>query len=632
MAYFVLAVAGIVAAIYVIVVLGLGMMDGGRAGPGPYNEFGWHPELLLVVAVATMGVIALGSLYKTSQLASGGEAVALMMGCRLVDGQTDNLAERRLLNIVEEMAIASGVPVPPVYVMDGEPSINAFAAGFEPADAVIAVSRGSLTYLDRDEIQGVIAHEFSHILNGDMRLNLRLVGILHGILLLAVIGWYVLRSMRFSGRRSRGGDKGGGALLLIIMIGAGLLVVGSIGLFFGRLIKSAVSRQREYLADASAVQFTRLPDGIAGALKKIGGLPETSKIEDAHAEEISHMFFGSAFGSFHWQLFATHPPLADRVLRIDPSFDGNFPQVVLPVRIAPQDVERKPKPAEKREPLQALGRAAGAPLDPSGILDRIGVPGLEQIVAAAAILEGIPGPLQNAAHEPYGARAVIYALLLDGDDTMRAPQLQALREKAEIQSYQETERLAPVVDQLGDEHRLALVDVAMPALKKLSKVQFVQFRDNVDALIRADRKIDLLEYTVQLTVIRTLDIHFGLAAPPAVRYRRLDALTDPMIDVLSVLAHSGARDDDEAHLAFDAAWQRLGRTASMRDRSDCTLKTFDHALAMLAETAPRLKRDILEASIACVMADRQVSARESQLVRAVAANLGVPLPPIATPG
>lgn len=631
-AYFVLAVAGIVAAIYLIVVFGLGMMDGqdSRTGPSPYEGFGWHPDVLLIVAVATMGVIALGSLYKTSQLASGGEAVALMMGGRLIDGQTDNLAERRLLNVVEEMAIASGIPVPPVYVMDGEPSINAFAAGFEPADAVIGVSRGALTYLERDEIQGVIAHEFSHILNGDMRLNIRLVGILHGILILAVIGWYVLRSMGLTGRRSRGGDKGGGALALILMIGVGLLVVGSIGLFFGRLIKSAVSRQREYLADASAVQFTRLPDGIAGALKKIGGVPETSKIEDAHAEEISHMFFGSAFGSFRWQLFATHPPLADRVQRIDPSFDGNFPKKVLPVRITAQDAERKQTPAEKKQALDALEKAAGAPVDPSGILQRVGVPGLEQIVAAAAILESIPDPLQSAAHEPYGARAVIYALLLDRDQAMRDKQWQALREKAEVQSYQETERLAPVMDQLGDTHRLALVDVAMPALKKLSDTQYVQFRDNVDALIQADEKMDLLEYAVQLTVVRTLNIHFGLVTPPAVRYRRWEPLIEPMIDVLSVLAHTGARDEDQARRAFDAAWQRLGRTASIRDRSDCTLKRFDSGLAMLAQAAPRLKRDILGACIACVTADRSVSARESQLVRAVAANLGVPLPPIAS--
>jgi Zn-dependent protease with chaperone function len=316
--YFLLAVAAIVVAVYFVVLLALVFIapDSGQPGESnPYMETPWHPELFAVVAAATVGVILLGSLYKTSQLASGGEGVALMMGGRLIDRQTSDLAERRLLNVVDEMALASGTPVPPVYVMDKEQGINAFAAGRNPGDAVITVTRGCLDYLTRDELQGVMAHEFSHVLNGDMRLNLRLVGILHGILIIAILGWYVLRSMRFSGRSSRSGKGGGGAIVMILVIGLGLLVIGSVGLFFGKLIKSAVSRQREYLADASAVQFTRLPEGIAGALKKIGGRPETSRISDAHGEEISHMFFCSAAGSRRGQLFATHPPLDARVRR-----------------------------------------------------------------------------------------------------------------------------------------------------------------------------------------------------------------------------------------------------------------------------------------------------------------------------
>jgi Zn-dependent protease with chaperone function len=271
--YFALAVVGIVVAVYLVAWFALAMAGGYAEEPGAVNPYAnslWQPELFLMVALGTLGVILLSSLYKTVQLSAGGEAVALMMGGRLIDSMTSDLTERRLLNVVEEMALASGTPVPPVYVMDQEPSINAFAAGREPSDAVIGVSRGCLEYLDRDELQGVMAHEFSHILNGDMRLNLRLIGILHGILVLAIIGWFVLRSMPFSGR-SRGGKNSGGAIAVILVVGVGLLVVGSIGLLFGKLIKSAVSRQREYLADASAVQFTRLPDGIAGALKKIGG-------------------------------------------------------------------------------------------------------------------------------------------------------------------------------------------------------------------------------------------------------------------------------------------------------------------------------------------------------------------------
>ena len=252
-------------------------------------------------------MVGLASLYKIAELSAGGEQVALMMGGRLVQSQTTDLAERRLLNVVEEMALASGVPVPPVYVLDGEPGINAFAAGHQPGDAVVAVSRGCLEYLNREELQGVMGHEFSHILNGDMRLNLRLIGVVYGILVLSILGYYI---MRFSGGSSSRNSREGGAGAAMVVLGLAMLIFGYLGVFLGKIIKSAISRQREFLADASSVQFTRNPGGIAGALKKIGGLAEGSRIRDAHAEEISHMFFGDAFAGSLLNLFATHPPLA----------------------------------------------------------------------------------------------------------------------------------------------------------------------------------------------------------------------------------------------------------------------------------------------------------------------------------
>ncbi len=627
--YFILAVVAIVVAIYFVALIALTFVGGDATRPdalNPYAETPWHPDLFVVVAAATIGVILLSSLYKTSQLASGGEAVALMMGGRLIDRGTRDLAERRLLNVVAEMALASGTPVPPVYVMDNEPSINAFAAGHEPGDAVIGVSHGCLDYLDRDELQGVMAHEFSHVLNGDMRLNLRLIGVLHGILVLAILGWYVLHSLRYSGRSS-GDSKGGGAIVAVILIVAvGLLVVGSIGLLFGKLIKSAVSRQREYLADAAAVQFTRLPDGIAGALKKIGGRPETSKIEDTHAEEISHMFFGSALGSRKVQLFATHPPLADRIRRIDASFDGTFPKRVKPVKVKPEEPKPKPKPKEKpRSPFEAVLGGGSAPLDPGGVLGRIGLPGMEQLLYAAAILESMPQPLGDAAREPYGARAVIYAVLLDRDAGVRKKQLNALGGRAEAPSYRETERLAPLIDSLADEARLPLVEMTMPALKQLSAGQYATFRENVDALIEADKKIDLLEYTVRTMLLRHLDVPFGRAKPIAVRYRRLDPLMPSLIAVLSTLSHAGQQSEADVRRAFDKGMAEIGRAGSPLAKSDCSLRNLDAALHALAESAPKLKRDILSACIACVAADGKATPRECQLVHAVAAVLGVPL-------
>jgi Zn-dependent protease with chaperone function len=624
--YFILAVAAIVVAIYFIVLIALVFVgDSGRPGqPNPYMETPWHPGLFAVVALATIGVILLGSLYKTSQLASGGEAVALMMGGRPIDRQTRDLAERRLLNVVDEMALASGTPVPPVYVMDNEPSINAFAAGHQPGDAVIGVSRGCLDYLTRDELQGVMAHEFSHILNGDMRMNLRLVGILHGILVIALLGWFVLRSMRYSGRRSQG-DKGGGALAMILAIGGGLLLVGSVGLLFGKLIKSAVSRQREYLADASAVQFTRLPEGIAGALKKIGGRPETSKIEDAHAEEISHMFFGSALGSLRYHLFSTHPPLVRRIRQIDPAFDGNFPKRVKPLK----DAAELPKPQKKPgKPLQT-GRAGGTtPLDPSGVLGRVGVLDLEQLVYAAAILEGMPEPLRAAAAEPYAARAVIYAILLSQDAEMLRRQLDALRPKAEELSYRETERLASLIDGLPQEARLPLVETTLPALKKLSPDQYGTFRENVEALIKADDKLDLLEYAVQAMLLGQLDVQFGRSRPVAVRYRQVDPLLPSLVGLLSTLAYAGQTAEADVKRAFDKAMAEIGRKAAPLAKSDCSMRSFDAALKTLAETTPELKRQIFTACVACVAADGKVTPREGQLVQVIAALLGLPIPPI----
>ena len=281
--YFSLAVFFIIVAIYLAFTFLFIYQQGGTGQFDP-NRF-WNPDLFVGVVIGTVIVVGCGSLYKISVLRSGGARVAEMLGGRLIPAGSKDFLQKRLLNIVEEMAIASGVPVPPVYLLESEKGINAFAAGFTKDDAVIGITRGALETLDRNELQGVVAHEFSHILNGDMWLDLKLVGFLHGILLIALIGRSILRGSS----RSRNSKNSGGAVLF----GLVLLILGYLGVLFGRLIKSSVSRQREYLADASAVQFTRNPGGLAGALKKIGGLASGSLIEHNKAEEISHMFFSN---------------------------------------------------------------------------------------------------------------------------------------------------------------------------------------------------------------------------------------------------------------------------------------------------------------------------------------------------
>src|SRR5262245_37625861 len=327
-AYFLLAILCLIALVYGLLLVAFGLA--GEDGPLSW----WQPELLLFAAAGVGLVVGGASAFKVAQLASGGQAVALMMGGREVPRTTRDARERRLLNVVEEMAIAAGVPVPPVYILE-EPGINAFAAGYAPGDAVVAVSEGCLRYLTRDELQGVVAHEFSHILNGDMRLNICLIGLIFGIMALTLVGRILMLSS--GGRRSSSNrrDSGGG----LVLVGLGLFILGLVGAFFGRLIQAAVSRQREYLADASAVQFTRNPDGIAGALKKIGGLKEGSSISNPEAAEVAHMFFASAFlGGGLGGLLATHPPLLDRIRRLDPQFDGTFP-AVRPVGVEAVEVE-----------------------------------------------------------------------------------------------------------------------------------------------------------------------------------------------------------------------------------------------------------------------------------------------------
>ncbi|MDZ4199116.1 MAG: M48 family metallopeptidase, partial [Kiritimatiellia bacterium] len=312
--YYGLAVALILVSVYLVLVIGLG-----AAASGEEESVirWWNPQLFLSVSVGLLALIGAGTLYKIHQLAQGGEFVARSLGGRRVDPATTDVAERRLLNVVEEMAIASGAPVPPVFVME-EKGINAFAAGMTPSDAVIGVTRGCLETLTRDELQGVMAHEFSHILQGDMRLNLRLMGVLHGILLIALAGYFLFRSSLSAPRsRSRENKDGGGLRFALVLLGLALLVIGYIGVVFSKLIKSAVSRQREFLADASAVQYTRNPSGIAGALRRIAGYSGGSRILSPEAEEASHLFFANSLSSAWAGLLATHPPLSERIRRID---------------------------------------------------------------------------------------------------------------------------------------------------------------------------------------------------------------------------------------------------------------------------------------------------------------------------
>jgi Zn-dependent protease with chaperone function len=621
--YFVLAILVMIALVYGLL-LALGFY-----GEGKLVSW-WQPELLLVVAVGVGLLVGGASVFKVAQLASGGQAVALMMGGMEVPGTTTDPRQKRLLHVVEEMAIAAGVPVPPVYILD-EPGINAFAAGYKPGDAVVAVSKGSLEYLNRDELQGVVAHEFSHILNGDMRLNIRLIGLIFGIMVLSIIGRMLMMT---GGRRSSSG--GGNSRAGLMMLGLGVFALGLVGAFFGRLIMAAVSRQREYLADASAVQFTRNPDGIGGALKKIGGSKEGSRINNPRAAEVGHMFLANAFaGQGLFGLLATHPPLADRIRAIDPQFDGQFP-AVRPVGVDREVLESPP--SGRRQPTSGLPRFPGMPQVPLPVLGlaneaaaRVGEINPEEISLAQTLYASIPGALRVAAQEPFSARALIYALLLDQRADLRNHQLARLKAGNVPADFTETVRLAATVQALPDGLRLPLLDLAMPALRQMSPRQHQAFRAQVEALISADQRVSLFEYTLRCVLHRHLDAQFLPQRANRPVQSSPQKLASAMAKVLSVLAWEGHQEPENAARAFDAGMRSFiggDHTIPLQPSAELTLAEFDAALQTLNQSVPAIKRRIVTACAACILADQQVIVREAELLRAICDTLDCPLPPL----
>ncbi len=601
----------------------------------------WNPSLFSGVAICTLGIIGLGSLFKTMELAQGGRAVATMLGGRLVSPATTEPDERKLLNVVEEMAIASGVPVPQVYVLPQENGINAFAAGHSTSDAVVSVTEGSLRLLNRDELQGVIGHEFSHILNGDMRLNLRLIGIIFGIVCLAVIGRILLRV--------RGGRNDRNPLPLL---GLALLLIGWVGVFFGRLIQAAVSRQREGLADASAVQFTRNPAGLAGALKKIGGLSYGSRIQAPHAEEASHLFFSNGMGASFLHLWDTHPPLVQRIRALEPEFDGVFPRVsIAELQRAPARPLGTPAPAHATvedlfRPIPVPWSLSGAmqssrpepappPLPPvipaPAFLADVGAPTTAHLRYAEELHGAIPESLQQAAREPLGACTLIYALLLSDDEAVRAKQLQELAGATSAGVAQETARILPEVTPVATRAKLPLVDLALPGLRHLSARQYQEFQAAVQCLVECDGEIDLFEYVLQKIVLRHLEPHFGDARRAVVQYYALKPLAPDCTVLLSALAYIGQQEPQQIQSAFERGAQLLGYRGqfvlTLVPNAECELDKVDAALDRLSQAVPQIKKNVLNACAQVVAADGVVEELEAEMLRAIADALDCPIPP-----
>jgi Zn-dependent protease with chaperone function len=631
--YFILAVVAIIAACYLVgaVIFSAAQSQHHHYGDQPQLVL-WDPKLFFGVTVGVLAVIVIGSAYKTNQLAGGGGSVATLMGGRLVNSNTTDPDERKLLNVVEEMAIASGVPVPQVYVLEEERAINAFAAGHTTSDAAIGVTRGCIQMLSRDQLQGVIGHEFSHILNGDMRLNLRLIGIIFGLLCIATIGRILLRA------RSNGRDRNP-----LPLVGLALLLLGFIGVFFGRLIQAAVSRQREFLADASSVQFTRNPGGLSGALQKIGRYGFGSRLESEHAPDLCHMFFGNGVSEPFFGLMATHPPIPDRIHAIDPAWDGKFPpldekQIEVVKRAAISELEHRPKPLPDifktvlGGAIIASGSASTPPVIRSrSVMPNLGNPTPLHLKYAGQLRDSLPDSVKAAAREPLDAVALIYAMLLSPDETTRTTQLAGLAQRVEPAVHQKTAALYPDVSSAATHARLPIINLALGALRQLSADQFSRFSQTLQWLIESDGKVELFEFVLQKIVLRHLALQFSGARPPVTQYYTLKPLVPDCAVVLSALANVGSSDAAEIEKAFEtgAPYLRAPNDGDLTllPREQCGVDKIDAVLNRLALAVPTIKKNLIEACVYTVGADGVMTESEAELLRAVADTLDCPIPP-----
>jgi hypothetical protein len=454
-----------------------------------------------------------------------------------------------------------------------------------------------------------------------MRLNIRLMGILHGILVIALIGYAVLRgSTRIRGKNAAA------AILLGLVIGLSLVIIGYVGVFFGRLIKSAVSRQREFLADASSVQVTRNPSGLAGALKKIGGTISGAKLENRHAEEASHLFFGNALNPSWFGLLSTHPPLAERIRRLEPGFDGTFAAAAETPLVHAEEIG-----ALSQAAASPASAAPSVPLRPSEAVSRAGTLEPEQLAYATSLIAALPARLRTDLRDPFGAQAAMFSLLLSKDADAQRVQYEALNALVEEALVRETVRIHALIEPLGREIRLPLVDMALPALKQLSSGQYQRFRDAVCTLIEADQEVQLFEFTINRILLRHLDPHFFGAPKREEKFRSLYQVRDECSTLLSALSHVGDSDENKSRLAFAAGTPFLGgAAATFRPLEECDLGSLDTALEKLAHLTPPLKKRVLEACAACVARDGRATLEELELFRAVADALDCPIPPFLT--
>ncbi|HHG3160357.1 TPA: M48 family metallopeptidase [Vibrio parahaemolyticus] len=560
----------------------------------------------LLSFVGVLLVVSISSFIRLSELnANGGRGVAESIGGKLISTDTSNAKHRQLLNVVEEMSIASGIPVPPVYVMAEEHGINAFAAGMSIDDAVIGVTQGALDAFSRDELQGVIAHEFSHILNGDMRLNTRLIGALFGITCIAHFGHLILdnsNSTRHVSRSSSDSNKGFAVIILIAIV---CLVLGWLGTLFGNMIKAAISRQREFLADASAVQFTRNDQGIAGALKKIGSNVQGSTLNTKASDEMSHMMFGQSKLSGFSGLFATHPPLDERIRRIEPNWDGSYAQH-----------SHAQNTAFGNEQVSGFAVGGGSPASQSAS------PSEQLSETGKQLISQLPPELVDIAREPYSARFIAFALIFDGSDIQR----EMIKSYVPLASQS---TLLPWLDYDLPLHlRFPLLELALPALKSLSEAQKISLCKVLRELSETDNQYSLAEWCVINLLEKQLLASFGFIK----QHKTLKQLEESVFWLLRELAWVSHSQADKAQRAYHCALAHLGFPEVKLEPANSNWHLSRAALELLLQLKPKDRRMFVKACRLAIESDGEITVAEGEIYRVIACFLEVPEPPLTISG
>ena len=621
---FILAIVACVVAVDFVVVTAATFATRDALEFAPPAEGLWfqqYPGLVMLSSIVVVGVIGCSSLIKSSQLSAGGSVVAQSVGGTRVTADTNDPLRKRLLNVVEEMAIASGVPVPAVYVLEREPGINAFAAGHNPSNAAIAVTRGALTTLNRAELQGVIAHEFSHVLNGDMRLSTRLIGLLFGLMVIALIGRFVLRFAP----RGGGGRKGGGAIVIIMAAALAVMILGHIGLFFGRLIQAAVSRKRESLADASAVQFTRDPTGLRGALVKIGALDVGSKFQDTDGEQVAHLLFASGVT----RAFATHPPLEERIREIDPSFrPGEFEAMRIRMN---QERALNTEEASRPQPdaAQRLGSVlqGAIVLAPAMVSQLVGNPGTSHVQRAQELRVSLPPEITAAARDAERARALFLALALDTTEDARGRQLAFIEQQMGRDQRLAMEGLWPAINSLDATQRMPALLQAFPALHQLGRKERQDLLKCLNELLIREGRVSIYSYA--LRKLAQVQLHDELQPGARAFDLSIESVEDDLQTLFSVLALSGSEDETEARRAYEIGMAQLlpVRRPPFQRLSNWP-RRLDMALNRIDRLAPAGKELLVQALVRTISHDLRMTVAESELLRAVCAAVHCPLPPL----